>query len=67
MSGHLWRRALVTGGAGFVGSHLCGHLLAAGSDVVCGAVLALRSVTVSWYCVSGCPPVLAGAPQPRTT
>ncbi|MEU3336765.1 UDP-glucuronic acid decarboxylase family protein [Streptomyces sp. NPDC002144] len=35
MSGNLWRRALVTGGAGFVGSHLCGRLLEAGSDVVC--------------------------------
>ncbi|MFJ7230838.1 NAD-dependent epimerase/dehydratase family protein [Streptomyces tendae] len=30
-----WRRALVTGGAGFVGSHLCGRLLDAGTDVVC--------------------------------
>ncbi|GGL81857.1 epimerase [Streptomyces fumigatiscleroticus] len=35
MSGHTWRRALVTGGAGFVGSHLCGRLLDAGTDVVC--------------------------------
>ncbi|MEU0219152.1 UDP-glucuronic acid decarboxylase family protein [Streptomyces sp. NPDC006265] len=35
MSGQTWRRALVTGGAGFVGSHLCGRLLAAGCDVVC--------------------------------
>ncbi|MFJ1807489.1 MULTISPECIES: NAD-dependent epimerase/dehydratase family protein [unclassified Streptomyces] len=30
-----WRRALVTGGAGFVGSHLCGRLLDSGCDVVC--------------------------------
>ncbi|KIH99157.1 epimerase [Streptomonospora alba] len=28
-------RAVVTGGAGFVGSHLCGHLLDAGAEVVC--------------------------------
>ncbi|BET46802.1 MULTISPECIES: NAD-dependent epimerase/dehydratase family protein [Streptomyces] len=34
-SGRAWRRALVTGGAGFVGSHLCGRLLDAGTDVVC--------------------------------
>ncbi|GJF24309.1 UDP-glucuronic acid decarboxylase family protein [Streptomyces sp. HO565] len=35
VSGRAWRRALVTGGAGFVGSHLCGRLLDAGADVVC--------------------------------
>ncbi|MFG2466077.1 NAD-dependent epimerase/dehydratase family protein [Streptomyces canus] len=35
MSGQTWRRALVTGGAGFVGSHLCGRLLDTGCDVVC--------------------------------
>ncbi|WP_030664133.1 NAD-dependent epimerase/dehydratase family protein [Streptomyces cellulosae] len=35
MSGRVFHRALVTGGAGFVGSHLCRRLLATGADVVC--------------------------------
>jgi dTDP-glucose 4,6-dehydratase len=33
--GPAWARAVITGGAGFVGSHLCRSLLAAGTEVLC--------------------------------
>ncbi len=35
MSFETRKRVLVTGGAGFLGSHLCDRLVAAGNDVVC--------------------------------
>ncbi|MFC8714588.1 NAD-dependent epimerase/dehydratase family protein [Streptomyces sp. NPDC057197] len=44
VSGRIWRRALVTGGAGFVGSHLCARLLDAGTGVVCLDNLATGSL-----------------------
>jgi len=35
MNGTIRKRVLVTGGAGFIGSHLCARLVMAGDDVIC--------------------------------
>ena len=32
---HLQKRVLVTGGSGFIGSHLCERLVKSGCDVLC--------------------------------
>jgi dTDP-glucose 4,6-dehydratase len=35
LDGPVWTRAVITGGAGFLGSHLCRSLLAGGTEVLC--------------------------------
>lgn len=40
-------RSLVTGGAGFIGSHLCERLLAAGHEVICVDSLKQRRPDIS--------------------
>ncbi|MBO0738878.1 MAG: NAD-dependent epimerase/dehydratase family protein, partial [Alphaproteobacteria bacterium] len=35
MMGPVRKRVIVTGGAGFLGSHLCERLVARGEDVLC--------------------------------
>ena len=32
---HIQKRIIITGGAGFLGSHLCDRLIAKGHDVLC--------------------------------
>jgi len=32
---HIQKRIIITGGAGFLGSHLCDRLIAEGHDVLC--------------------------------
>ena len=39
------KKLLITGGAGFIGSHLCERLLDAGHDVLCVDNLFMQSLT----------------------
>ncbi|WP_399476235.1 carbamoyltransferase C-terminal domain-containing protein [Streptomyces sp. TRM68367] len=51
VNGHGWRRALVTGGAGFVGSHMCGRLLEDGAEagvLPSPYMLFVHDVAASW-------------------
>jgi len=49
MTSRRFERALVTGGAGFIGSHLCERLLRQGTDVVCVDNLSTGSTAnIAW-------------------
>lgn len=40
------KRVLVTGGAGFIGSHLCERLVKEGNDVICLVNLIYNYLTI---------------------
>jgi nucleoside-diphosphate-sugar epimerase len=46
-------RALITGGAGFLGSHLCEQLVDTGTEVVCLDNLSTAAPTTSHTCDDG--------------